>query len=157
MKSCTLLCTLLALGVSSPLLAGESKDLKMFPPANQQQQRKVIRLPALEQEQDRKVEILISKPLEVDCNRQRLSADLIEDTVKGWGYSYYTLTEVKGPLSTMMACPKNEKHQAQVPVYGEGFLLGYNSRLPVVIYAPKDVTIQYRIWQPGAVIDAPTE
>lgn len=157
MKSSVLFCTLLASLTAIPLAAASNKDVKMFPPATEQQQRNVIRLPALDNEQDRKVEILISKPLEVDCNRQRLTGDLVEDTVKGWGYSYYTLSEVKGPVSTMMACPNNDKHQAQVPVYGEGFLLRYNSRLPVVLYAPKDVTIQYRIWQPGEVLNASAE
>jgi ecotin len=29
---------------------------------------------------------------------------------------------------------------------GEPFLIRYNSRLPVVVYAPEGVEVRYRIW-----------
>jgi ecotin len=31
-------------------------------------------------------------------------------------------------------------------VVGDGFLLRYNSKLPVVLYVPKDVEVRYRVW-----------
>ncbi len=41
-------------------------------------------------------------------------------------------------MSTMMACPPGTaKKRAFVPVVGDGFMLRYNSKLPLVIYARK--------------------
>lgn len=45
-----------------------------------------------------------------------------------------------------MACPDGKTKKDFVPVIGEGFVLRYNSKLPIVIYAPKDVEVRYRIW-----------
>lgn len=46
-----------------------------------------------------------------------------------------------------MACPPgSQKKRAFVPVVGDGFMLRYNSKLPVVLYAPSDVEVRYRIW-----------
>ncbi|MNY77756.1 Ecotin precursor [compost metagenome] len=45
-----------------------------------------------------------------------------------------------------MACPDSSRKQAFVPVGGEPMLVRYNSKLPLVIYAPADVEVRYRIW-----------
>lgn len=45
-----------------------------------------------------------------------------------------------------MACPDGQTRQDFVPVIGDGFVLRYNSKLPIVIYAPKDVEVRYRLW-----------
>lgn len=152
----SLLCTLALLGLSTAVQATTKDDLHMFPAASADQQRWVIRLPEVADEHSRKVEILASKQLDVDCNKVRLAGNLDTADVQGWGYSFHTLHSLKGPLSTMMACPRDQqKHPAAVPIQGEGYWLRYNSRLPLVIYTPKDVQIQYRIWQPGAPVAAP--
>lgn len=151
----SLMFSLALLGLSTTVQAATKDDLHMFPTAAADQQRWVIRLPAVDNEDARKVEILASKTLAVDCNKVRLAGDLETADVQGWGYSYHTLKHLRGPLSTMMACPEKQKHQVAVPVRGEGYLLRYNSRLPLVIYTPKDVQLQYRIWQPGAPETAP--
>ena len=143
---------------TSLLLAGAvqaNSDVSMFPPAAEGQQRLVIQLPKLEQESDVKVEVQITKTLTVDCNRQRLGGDLTRESLKGWGYSYHVLPQVSAPMSTMMACPDNAKHEAKVPVVGQGYLLDYNSRLPLVIYAPADLEVNYRLWQAGESQPAP--
>ncbi|NVZ67089.1 ecotin, partial [Pseudomonas gingeri] len=65
-------------------------------------------------------------------------------------YSYYRLESVSGPVSTLMACPPGAKARKDfVPVIGTGYMLRYNSKLPLVIYAPDDVEIRYRIWTPS--------
>lgn len=47
-----------------------------------------------------------------------------------------------------MACSNTKKVKANLPVHlGDKSLLRYNSKLPLVIYAPKDVDVSYRIWQ----------
>jgi ecotin len=50
-------------------------------------------------------------------------------------------------MSTLMACPPgSKKKRAFVPVVGDGFTVRYNSKLPIVVYAPTDVEVRYRIW-----------
>jgi len=92
----------------------------------------------------------------VDCILQRLGGNLEEKTLEGWGYSYYRLDKVMGPVSTLMGCPDNKKIDAFVPVVGDGFLLRYNSKLPVVVYTPKDVEVRYRIWSASSDVKRAT-
>jgi ecotin len=47
-----------------------------------------------------------------------------------------------------MACPDNTKKKTFVRSSDEP-LLRYNSRLPLVVFAPVDVEIRYRIWRAG--------
>lgn len=51
------------------------------------------------------------------------------------------------------ACPGQKKEQRFIPVVGEGFLLCYNSKLPIVVYAPKDVEVRYRIWSASEKVE----
>ena len=53
-----------------------------------------------------------------------------------------------------MACPGQKKEQRFIPVVGEGFLLRYNSKLPIVVYAPKDVEVRYRIWSASEKVES---
>ncbi|KAF1070187.1 MAG: Ecotin [Pseudomonas citronellolis] len=141
------LALLLSLSATASLAsAAKLEDVAPYPAAEAGFVRQVIHLPKQAREQDFKVEVLAGKPLTVDCNRQHLAGHLQEQTLKGWGYSYYRLDKVSGPASTMMACPEGSKHEAFVPVVGKGFLLRYNSKLPIVIYAPKDIEVRYRLW-----------
>ncbi|WP_339452672.1 serine protease inhibitor ecotin [Pseudomonas sp. EA_5y_Pfl2_R50] len=127
--------------------AASLEDVAPFPKAETGFTRQVIHLPKQEQEENFQVEILAGKTLEVDCNRQRLGGMLDEKNLEGWGYPFYRLEKVIGPMSTMMACPPDsQKKRAFVPVVGDGFMLRYNSKLPVVVYAPADVEVRYRIW-----------
>lgn len=43
-------------------------------------------------------------------------------------------------------------HAIFVPVVGDGYLLRYNSKLPIVIYAPKDIEVRYRVWSASASV-----
>ena len=126
--------------------AAKLEDVAPFPKAETGFTRQVIHLPKQEQEENFQVEILAGKTLEVDCNRQRLGGVLDEKNLEGWGYPFYRLEKVIGPMSTMMACPDGKSKKAFVPVVGDGFMLRYNSKLPVVVYAPSDVEVRYRIW-----------
>ena len=145
--------TLLMLGVlSTPLLAVEpATDIKMFPAAAENEQRVVIRVPKQAHEENSKVEIMIGLKQAVDCNQHRISGDLQELNLKGWGYPYYRLDKVGPMISTRMACPPGTKNKSDlVPVIGKGYLLRYNSRLPIVIYAPKELEVRYRLWNAEA-------
>jgi len=128
----------------------DADDLKPYPAAQKGSVRAVFRVPALENEADRKVEILVGKTLLVDCNRTWFGGNLEKRVVQGWGFRYFVLENVGPPASTMMGCPpEQEKSEAFVPVRGEGFLLRYNSKLPVVTYVPKGFEVRYRIWVAG--------
>ena len=94
----------LLLGVGA-MAAVAGDDLKAFPPAEEGFQRAVFRLPPAPSEDDLRVEIVVGKTLQVDCNRVSLGGSLERHTVPGWGYSYFRLAGVGAPVSTMMACP----------------------------------------------------
>lgn len=143
--------------LGSQALAASLKDVAPYPEAEAGFTRQVIKLPAQIDENDYKVEIVAGKQLDVDCNRQRLGGTLEEKTLQGWGYNYYRLEAVKGPMSTLMACPDGKKTKAFVPVVGEGFMLRYNSKLPIVVYAPTGVEVNYRIWSAGEQLTKATE
>lgn len=132
---------LFALACALPLAAcaATPEALKPYPAAAAGYQRHVIELPVQANEAEHKVELIAGKTLEVDCNQQRLGGQWQEKTVEGWGYNYYELGQVGPAMSTLMACPDNSRKQAFVPVGGEPLLVRYNSKLPLVIYAPADV------------------
>jgi len=136
----------LTLAAAAPAMAASLKDVAPYPDAENGFTRQVIHLPSQADEYAYKLEILAGKTLEVDCNRQRLAGSLQERTLEGWGYSYYRLDKVGGPASTLMACPDGKKKKDFVPVVGEGFMLRYNSKLPVVVYVPEGVEVRYRVW-----------
>lgn len=129
---------------SAPAVSAES--IKMFPQPAAGQQRAVIALPALDNEADARVELMIGKTLPTDCNQQWFGGELTAEDVKGWGYTYYRLTDLKGPASTLMACPAQAPQQRFVQVRGDGQLLRYNSRLPLVVYVPEGFEVRYRVW-----------
>lgn len=143
---------LFVLACALPLTAcaATPEALKPYPAAAAGYQRHVIELPAQANEAGHKVELIAGKTLEVDCNSQRLGGQWQEKTVEGWGYNYYELGQVGPAMSTLMACPDNSRKQAFVPVGGEPLLVRYNSKLPLVIYAPADVQVRYRIWSASA-------
>jgi len=146
-------CKRLPFAVLLPLTvaAADDKDeMKPYPLPEAGIQRLAFRVPAVANEDDRKVEILAGKVIPVDCNRTFFGGSIQERTAEGWGFPYYVV-ETKGQrVSTMMACPPGEeKKDAFVPVRGEGFLIRYNSKLPVVVYAPDGFEVRYRIWTAG--------
>jgi ecotin len=136
------------IALALPLAAGAatSETLKPFPAAAEGLARHVIDLPPQADEADYRVELIAGKTQEVDCNRHSLSGQWQQKTVEGWGYDYYELGPVGPARSTLMACPDGNRQQAFVPIGGEPLLVRYNSKLPLVIYAPADVQVRYRIW-----------
>jgi ecotin len=127
--------------------AGESNDLKPYPAAEKGYERMVFRVPAVADEASRKIEIIVGKTLSVDCNRTSFGGDLERRVAKGWGYPYFVIEKIGGPMSTRMACPPGEEQRDSfVAVQGDGFLQRYNSKLPVVVYVPEGFEVRYRTW-----------
>jgi ecotin len=128
-----------------------SEIMKPYPLPEEGYNRMVIHLEVLKNENLNKLELLIGRTAEVDCNRHMLPGTLEKKTISGWGYTYYILRNTGEPTaSTMMACPPGEeKREAFVLVRGDGELLQYNSKLPVVVYVPFGFEVRYRIWAVG--------
>lgn len=144
---------LIVAGLSTLANAEKLEDVAPFPKAESGFTRQVIHLAPQTSEDNFQVEILAGKTLAVDCNRQRLGGILEEKNLEGWGYPFYRLEKVIGPMSTLMACPDGKSRQDFVPVVGDGFMLRYNSKLPIVVYVPKDVEVRYRIWSASSTVE----
>lgn len=133
--------------LSSINIFAASDGMKPYPPAEDGYKRMVINLQPLADEDNNKLEIIIGKTIKVDCNRHWFIGNLSEEIAKGWGFPYFILKSVKGPASTLMACPPDKKEQeAFVQVRSDQGLIRYNSKLPVVVYVPVDFEVHYRIW-----------
>ncbi|OTA17410.1 ecotin [Xenorhabdus beddingii] len=140
---------LVALMASTSVFADKKlEDVAPYPAASKGMVRSVIELPQQEHENNYMVELMIGKDLKVDCNHHLFGGNLATKTLEGWGYDYYELDKVTGPISTKMGCPTEEKTVRFVQVQlGKDALVRYNSKLPIVVYTPKTMTVKYRIWQ----------
>jgi ecotin len=128
--------------------APQHPELKAYPPAEEGMERFVIVLPHKERgEEDAfKVELVAGKVMETDgVNLMRLDAKIETKVVSGWGYSYYEVAASDKVMSTLMAPPPGQPRVKKF-VAGDPLLIRYNSRLPVVVYAPKGYEIRYRVW-----------
>lgn len=131
--------------LSTALFAQSQNDIKMFPLAEKGMEQKVIRLEPKENEDDYMVEVMIGKKSKVDtCNRYFLGGNFKENNLDGWGYNYYTFSTDGIIGGTLMGCMNNKK--VQKVVYAPSEKVRYNSKLPIVIYVPKDYQVDYRIW-----------
>lgn len=141
---------LLALFPALSSLAADD-NLKAFPPAAEGMTRHVLRLPATENEDDLKVELLIGKTVEIDTvNRYFFGGKLETKSIDGWGFTYHILPEL-GPMAGTLVAPGPDtpKEERFVTLGGEPQLLRYNSRLPVVVHVPSGVEVRYRVWKAG--------
>ena len=142
-----------ALAASNDSAAQPLEKVAPYPKADKGMTRQVIQLPVQQDEANFKVELLIGKTLEVDCNQHRLGGQLESKTLEGWGYDYYVFDKLSGPVSTMMACPDGKKTKKFVTAgLGDDAMLRYNSKLPIVIYTPTNVDVKYRIWRADETI-----
>ena len=138
--------SLLAFGSSA--FGDEHPELQAFPPAQEGMERFVIVLPHKErgEEDDFKVELTVGKEMLTDgVNRVRLGNAIEPRTLEGWGYTFY---EVAGPsetISTLMAPPEGAP-KVKTFVTAAPLQVRYNSRLPIVVYAPSGYEVRYRIW-----------
>lgn len=147
----TIIALLFLCMASSNLFAAEDEhpQLKAFPQAEEGMQRFVITLPHKErgEEDSFKVELVPGKVLLTDgVNIMRHSSSIASRPLKGWGYTFYEITGQDLTISTQMAVPDTTKQEERF-VGGEPLMISYNSRLPIVIYAPKGYSLHYRIWQ----------
>ncbi len=135
--------------MAAVLNADEHKYLKAFPQAEDGMERFVIELPHKERgEEDAfRVEIVVGREMMTDgVNRLMLGGSIKPVPLKGWGFTYYTATVSDRAASTLIGVPPGTpKVEKFVPAATT--MIRYNSRIPVVVYAPKDAEVRYRIWK----------
>ena len=92
--------------------------------------------------------MIVGKTVDVDeRNRYFFAGRVEEETIKGWGFPRYVVSPLGPMAGTLMAIdPDAPKVRRFVALGGERYLIRYNSRLPVVVYAPAGVEVRYRIW-----------
>ena len=140
---------LFALSYQQLASASGKSPLEAFPAAADGMVRYVITLAdkARGEEDNFKVELLAGKTvLTDDVNSYRLALSIEPHDLKGWGYTYYEVTGSGEMMGTLMAVPEGTPRVERF-VTGNPLLVRYNSRLPVVVYAPAGVEVRYRLWQ----------
>jgi len=133
-----------------PVHAGD--NLKAFPPADKGSVRYVLQLPKLDDESTSKVELIVGKTVLLDeKNQYFFGGQIQQETIKGWGFPRYIVNEIGPMAGTRMAIdPNAPKVNRFITLGGEPYLIRYNSRLPIVMYAPEGVEVRYRIWSVGS-------
>ena len=123
-------------------------ELKPFPKAKEGMERFVIVLPEKKRGEDAgfKVELIPGKTMMTDgVNSYFMGASLAPKNLQGWGYTYYEIEGGGAVGSTLIGVPPGQP-KVEKFVQGKPLLIRYNSRLPIVVYAPKGFKIRYRIW-----------
>jgi ecotin len=145
------LVSLVVLGVAH--VRAEDSELKAFPPAREGMERFVIVLPQKErgEEEAFRVELIAGRPMLTDgVNLVRLAHTIEARSLAGWGYTYYEVTGSGETMSTRMAPPAGAP-QVTAFVTASPLHIPYNSRLPIVVYAPIGYEVHYRIWHASEV------
>lgn len=125
-------------------LTKPTHDTSMYPQAKKGEERILIHLPELKNEEDYEVELVVGKWMEVDCNHHTLMGELKSETAKGWGYDYYMFETNGEMISTRMACPDQELERKLINAKTKK--VRYNSKLPIVVFVPEGYTVSYKLW-----------
>lgn len=149
MKSVRSLVALAVFAITSAALAAD--NMKAFPPAEKGMVRHVLQVPEQTDEFAFKVELIVGKTVQVDAgNRYFFAGKITEENIEGWGFPRYNVSALGPMAGTLMAVdPNAPKVDRFVTLGGEPYLIRYNSRLPIVVYAPEGVEVRYRIWSAG--------
>ncbi|HVO82838.1 MAG TPA: ecotin family protein [Syntrophobacteria bacterium] len=146
-------CSVTVLLFLSVAICGKTADLmKAFAPAEEGMVRYVLQLPPQDDESLFKVELIVGKTVQVDDrNRYFFGGKIQKETIKGWGCTRYNVSQLGPMAGTRIAVdPNAPKVERFITLGGEPYLIRYNSRLPVVVYAPDGVEVRYRIWSAEA-------
>ncbi len=97
-----------------------------------------------EDEANLKVQLMVGKTMEVDCNQHHLDGEFEDETLEGYGYDYYIFETSGNVASTMMACPDDTKTEKFIS--GEDHFISYNSKLTTPVYAPEGYEVRFTTW-----------
>ena len=124
-------------------------NMKAFPPPDKGQMRYILQLPEYDDESNYQVELIVGQTVEIDdINQYFFGGQIQKESIKGWGFTRYVVSELGPMAGTLMAVdPDAPKVNRFIRLGGEPYLIRYNSRLPVVVYVPENVEVRYRIWR----------
>ena len=126
------------------------KALAAYPLAVDGQVRRVTWLepsPDGMDESSLSVQLRAGVPAQVDgVNHYHLSGKLKKQTVKGWGFPFYSFVAESGVASTRIKGLAVEAREEIV--WAEPELVRYNSRLPLVVYISVHMTLTCRVLKP---------
>lgn len=123
-------------------------DISVFPSPKKGFTQFVIDVPfsSTEIDSNKKVEVFVGKYQDVDtCNRHSLMGEFQSKDLQGWGYTYFEFQSKGDVMSTMMGCGDNQTISKFVT--SQGLLLDYNGRMPIVLYVPEGMEVQYKIFK----------
>ncbi|MGC3957533.1 MAG: ecotin family protein [Verrucomicrobiota bacterium] len=126
----------------------DSKWEKAYPPAEKGQVRHVLHLPEQKDEQAMKVELIVGQTIDTDgVNHTSFGGSITEENIQGWGYPRY-VARAEARMSTLIGVDPNKPMvKTFVTIGGGPHLVRYNSRLPIVVYAPEGFEVRYRFWK----------
>jgi ecotin len=129
-------------------------NMKAFPLAEEGMVRYVLQLPRQADESTYKVELIVGKTVQIDeQNSYFFGGKIEEETIQGWGFTRYKVSKLGPMAGTLMAVAPNAPKVARfITLGGDPYIIGYNSRLPIVVYVPEGVEVRYRIWTTGAEV-----
>lgn len=135
--------------------AANKKDpMSIWPKAESGYKRVVIQLPTLKDEDAYRVELVPQKTMKADCNHIMINGKIETRPLTGWGYEYYVLSQIYPPASTRMACIPEITQSKSISIQTNLSFIRYNSKLPIVVYIPKDIQLSYRIWSAASLQNA---
>ena len=111
----------------------------------------VINLPSMADESAHRVGIMAGKMQETDgINSVGISGQMMEKSVQGWGYNYFEVKGGNGPaMTTLMGVPAGTPRVTKFVSLQEK-LVRYNSQLPLIVYAPDNFEVRYRVFAAGS-------
>jgi ecotin len=149
MKKIYLIAFVLMFAVTAAAHAAD--NMKAFPPPGKGMVRHVLKLPKQKDESAFRVELIVGKTVRIDKkNRYFFGGKIERETIKGWGFTLYTVRELGQMAGTSIAVdPNAPKVERFITLGGAPYLIRYNSRLPVVVYVSEGVEVRYRLWRAG--------
>jgi ecotin len=66
-----------------------------------------------------------------------------QESVDGWGFNYYLGISNGDDTGTLMSCATDKKTNKFIHLQPQ--LVRYNSKLPIVLLIPNNMTVRYRI------------
>lgn len=134
---------------SVPSLPNNTTDINgvaPYPAPKPGYHRYAVVLPKRAVENNYKVELIIGKPLLVDCNYHQLNGKIKKQTIPGWEHYFYIVESKGEATSTLKGCLINQEKIQFVAIPNKLGAVPYNSSVPIVIYTPTDIQVRYRIW-----------
>lgn len=145
-------------GATAPAGAVPRLDLTPYPAPAPGERRWVIQLPGVlppsrepslsPDPSDWRVQLIAGRDLELDCNTVRFSGRMRSAVLPGSDLRVVRISQVTPLASTRMACPPDQpKRRAFVVMGDRPFVVPYNVSRPIVIYAPKELALRWRLWK----------